>query len=111
MKTQTTEKKPTHTATPWAVYDDSNLEYPNIEVEGGSEKICPEVYGEDHSQAVANAAFIVRCVNSHEALLEAARQGFQLIKEGGFTHPMTEEFYDETMKKLDDAIKQASEVK
>jgi hypothetical protein len=69
----------THTPTPWHVFDDK-AECPGIEAENvtivvfGDKLTITEdcgVQGETAEEARANAAFIVRAVNSHDALVEA----------------------------------------
>ena len=62
-----------HTPTPWAVSDDGG---PCIETEGGGRTVA--ILGEDpqmtEGEHKANAAHIVRCVNTHAALLAALKR-------------------------------------
>lgn len=59
-----------HTATPWKVHDDSGIYY----------VVAPEIAlvatldpSDDDAPAEANAAFIVKAVNNHDALVAALR--------------------------------------
>lgn len=57
---------------------------------------------EGYSEGIIDRVVIAH--RSHELLLRACRRAFYLIKEGGFTHPMTEEFYDDTLRRLESSI-------
>lgn len=68
----TNETKPQHTPTPWrllagtesiAVWSDKTGRYIMI----------PSPQTRDHDEQIANAAFIVRAVNSHDAMLAALK--------------------------------------
>jgi len=73
MKTKTQ-----HTPTPWKV----GFKNPQtIESETGKDIAACGAYRLSLKEAEANADFIVRAVNSHEALLEAAKQALKFINE------------------------------
>jgi hypothetical protein len=62
--------KPQHTPTPWELYQDEDLGHWFIWAKGNMAANIPRrIDGIDK----ANADFIVRAVNSHEALLKAAK--------------------------------------
>lgn len=57
-----------HTDTPWQLFDSSSV----IAVDQHRAiAICSNVGGIDDQQSKANAAHIVRCVNSHDELVKA----------------------------------------
>jgi len=68
-----------HTPTPWKVYEDfGEATHKGIDQVGGISIICIGIGDDDcgirgrtDQEALANAAFIVQCVNSHEALVKA----------------------------------------
>lgn len=69
--------KPTHTPTPWIVVNGLNM--PEIRANNTSiADIRFNGHNEVHGQA--NAAFIVRAVNSHEALLASLKELVTLIE-------------------------------
>jgi len=62
----TTKTQTTHTPTPW--YVNGSLIAPT---RTGKRFAIAEIFRDNVQTAKANAAFIVRCVNSHAALVEA----------------------------------------
>jgi hypothetical protein len=71
--------KTQHTPTPWKLVDcgENNAGHPRIEIQGDNVKIA-DLWGkfgsrEWNQEMNANGELIVRAVNSHEALLEAAK--------------------------------------
>jgi hypothetical protein len=71
MKT-TTAVKPTHTPTPWTVEEGTQPHTLAIVNDYESKTISVAMH--DNAEDKANAAYIVRAVNSHEALLEIAKE-------------------------------------
>ena len=113
----------THTRTPWEVkYFDDNSRKKAVIVSGDN-PIASLHYGFVEEPS-ANAEFIVRCVNSHEALLEAAKRalkeyginsatyleeaiaqcGMEIMKEC-VTHHFACDCREEKVKKLLDALR------
>lgn len=95
-----------HSVTPWVVYDDGLAE-------DSSDIIMAHIDGENYDIAAmsdelpvevrkANAAHIVRCVNSHDALLEAAEDVIKARDVG-----MGKSAIDLRYKLLEDAVKAA----
>lgn len=70
MKTQEETK---HTPTPWKLSNGINDFPSSLFDEHGNHLTDVKGYGQFSEQNHANAAFIVRAVNSHEALLEFAK--------------------------------------
>lgn len=78
-KSSAWKTEPQHTPTPWHYQENAHV--PNIGIykdvtEKGAVHGTWEVVAfldDDMQRARANAAFIVKCVNSHQALLEAAK--------------------------------------
>lgn len=82
-----------HTETPWGINTWNASQHGFIAIErvmpapaGSSQRvvqwIAKVLYDKEfHGQAVADAEFIVKCVNSHEALLEAAKKAFRELNE------------------------------
>lgn len=68
------KKKTTHTPTPWTTFQSQGE---NGAITDGNGNVIAEGLTEE------NAAFIVRAVNSHEALLEAAKVLVNSIKWSG----------------------------
>ncbi len=74
-----------HTPTPWELVMD-NKRYPGIDggdnytviIFGNEHEECG-VRGVTHEQAIANAAFIVRAANSHDALVKALADALEEI--------------------------------
>lgn len=62
-----------HTATPWFVYDEAKTVSAVNSPEDGGDIVCdaPEDATESMKRWDANAAFIVRAVNSHDSLVKA----------------------------------------
>jgi hypothetical protein len=59
-----------HSPTPWAV----NYAHPDVWLESESEENnLADVHGASFEESKANAAYIVRCVNAHEALVDALK--------------------------------------
>lgn len=62
---------PKHTPTPWHIKRDRRMAFFQDDSKGSlGDAICARL---DDETCAANAAFIVRAVNAHEALLEAAK--------------------------------------
>lgn len=62
-----------HTPTPWKINKQDTGMNDSGTIEGGGIIIVPDVYGESKERADGNAAHIVRCVNNHDALLQALK--------------------------------------
>lgn len=124
MKTKETKTAKEHTPTPWRINKENPL---IIEALDGRLSIA-EVHShsdtsEFHTEgeAVANAEAIVRAVNSlesneseirelrkqNEALLKAAKKGFDVLREAGFVSGLIESQYDVALKSLGEAIARA----
>lgn len=69
MKTQTESK---HTPTPWHITNKGYNHYIQKNYDGTNE-FTVSICSGNQGMAKANAAFIISAVNSHEALLEAAK--------------------------------------
>src|ERR1700682_5153340 len=86
MKTKS-EQKPQHTPTPWSVATSIKEFVPKTQGGGlkvrllgnGFQRLGTMNASEDTELARANAAFIVRAVNSHEELLEAAKVALERL--------------------------------
>lgn len=76
MKTATVAQ---HTSTPWQV-DHRDISGPYHGREQLIATAYPEDRCDDESEAIANAAFIVRSVNSHEELLSASKELIGFLK-------------------------------
>ena len=77
MTTKTTgQSKPYHIG---ATEYDSVYGYYHAEVLGENSCCVAEVHGETEIEALANAAFIVRACNSHDALVEALKLAMRII--------------------------------
>lgn len=78
-----TPKTVPHTPTPWVAKenggDDTNPAKMFI-VDGSGNTIAACDYANDDATSEANAAHIVLCVNSHDRLLESAKQLFDLAR-------------------------------
>jgi len=76
--------EPKHTPTPWHIRSYTNYKGFSIWEERGSKCVCERWDNLEGQQEInkANAEFIVRAVNSHQALLDACRQ----IANGPFSH-------------------------
>lgn len=87
MKTKT-EK---HTPTPWRADNDFAHDYQcrlRIFLESSDGKYIGEVTGEQTGNEIeGNAAFIVRAVNSHEALIDKAERLLEYLDEWGLDIP------------------------
>lgn len=72
-----------HTPTPWQVIKESQRHdyFGSLYIKAGKTVIANLVFQLDDSEK-ANAEFIVRAVNSHEALLEAARCAGDALVDG-----------------------------
>lgn len=85
-----------HTALPWSVFAPS-VECPGIESEDGvsivvfAHCLAPNeeagVQGRTPEEARANAAFIVRACNSHDALVSALRDLVEIDRRDNLTDP------------------------
>lgn len=60
-----------HTPTPWYLADDDDCRICCPEEDVCTADTHRDEYSPDEDEAIANAAFIVRAVNSHDALVEA----------------------------------------
>jgi hypothetical protein len=63
-----------HTPTPWKIGTDSEGHQPMVYSERGHEILICSLYSRSVAEAQANAAHIVKCVNGHEALVEALKE-------------------------------------
>lgn len=73
------ENKPQHTPTPWTVFGFSSVETVK-KYRGDRLEICEAFTSQiDSAEAKANAAFIVRAVNSHEELLGMAKAWVEIM--------------------------------
>lgn len=75
-----TEKQPAHTPTPWHLHNSETIDGPKGEWIATVKPILP---GARLGEAAANAALIVRAVNSHAALVEALSEVLALYDCGG----------------------------
>ncbi len=64
-----------HSPLPWCVVDKGPFEFPEIFDGNGDEPVIDEW----HSPMLDDARFIVRCVNSHEALVSALEAVIETI--------------------------------
>lgn len=74
------DKEPRHTPTPWKVRQDDQ----QLLITGDYETIIARLdiwKNEGKKQMEANAAFVVRAVNSHEALIESIQGLLAIIKD------------------------------
>lgn len=92
-----TKEKVEHTPTPWKIIP--NYKSDGQYIKAGIQTLLETWIGEFSSQD--NATFIVRAVNSHEALLEAAKLAKIQIHYGYIDGK------EDVIKILDDAIKSA----
>ena len=96
-----------HTAGPWIAHS-SGDGFIFIERDFGNSKAHPEWMVASiqsyQKEDVANA----RLIAAAPELLEALNRTVYLIKEGGFTHPMTEEFFDSVFNQGRAAIAKAT---
>lgn len=96
-----TETKPQHTPTPWRLHPgNSRSIYGPYK---GNDQLIASVYmGEDETdkypEAIANAAFIVRCTNNHQKLIDALKNVRGLFKEDSSTVEMIDEVLNEAQK-------------
>ena len=103
MKTKTQ-----HTPTPWKVQFYEETQGPNFgnsvsEIHNDGVSICKTINTPTHSrewcqESDANMAFIVRAVNSHKALLDAAKFSLSVHKAQGL-FDMSEKMAAEKLKK------------
>lgn len=85
-----------HTPTPWILgKDKSTDDYIRIDIYGKG----GEAEGDLVPNTFANREFIVRAVNSHKALLEAAKDAYAVMKHARHVDPLVE--------RLEKAIAQA----
>ncbi len=98
-----TQNESKHTPTPWHV----GIKQAGIIVydeKGWAICDCKVFHGEESGEPKENAAFIVKAVNSHEALLRAAKHALQFLDEQSKENPS----YAQTSKGwLREAIQQA----
>lgn len=74
------DKEPRHTPTPWKVRQDDQ----QLLITGDYETIIARLdiwKNEGKKQMEANAAFVIRAVNSHEALIESIQGLLAIIKD------------------------------
>lgn len=116
MKIETEGK---HMPTPWAIleYDDGKGIYPDRSLRFRScYKVRSKEYGTiaECGENKANAAFIVRAVNSHETLLQAAKKALAVLQgcnPYGLRDSNPAELKDYARRDLQEAIAQADEGK
>ncbi len=73
------DTKPSHTPTPWSI---GQFDQVSIDGKGTADSICVKGFSLSHSpEAKANAAFIVRAVNSHEELVQALVTVVHMLKQ------------------------------
>lgn len=75
-----TEHAAEYTPTPWSV--ETAFQEPGIWIAAPDTSIVARVY-EQGGLGVPNAARIVRCVNAHDALVEACLAAFDFVDSGG----------------------------
>ena len=112
-----------HTATPWNYNPDENgtiIRGLNGNGINNSNEVCevllPKIREKGYDQCaeiqLANAALIVRAVNSHDLLVKAVEEAYQarLIQiQDESDEPSLAVESDELLKKYDEALKQAEE--
>jgi len=73
-----------HTSAPWKVYyakNNGNLILGLGEEDGCAITTHQGAFWRDDEEAKANAEFIVKCVNSHDELLEALESAVRILKQ------------------------------
>lgn len=98
MKTQ-------HAQTPWETSVTSSLEW-DVCKEGGGDCIAHIMNNDAESEA--NAAFIVRACNNHEALIKTVKAIQELIDQGESDHPSMAETLFQIGEIIDNAITNAT---
>jgi hypothetical protein len=96
-----------HTPTPWTASEDQILSKDLNK--WGNWIVCEMPKGRDEiSEAVeenkANAAYIVKCVNSHEELLEALKEAHAMLENIGIEKG---QYYGKAINKVEQAILKA----
>jgi len=77
-----TKTKPMHTETPWEITREMNEHSEGLAIESDTTVVATLCGGLPKYEVQANAEFIVRAVNSHEALLSALRALTAIVNGG-----------------------------